>query len=253
MRLRATAKINLSLEVLGRRPDGYHEVRSVLQAVDLADWVEIEEADALTLRVEPEGAAPAEENLVLRAAELLRGATGATRGAAITLRKQIPSGGRTGRRQQRRGCRAAGPWPAVGARPGPGAAWRSRRPPRQRRAVLPRGRNGARIGTRRAAGGAAGAGRTVRGHRDAHDGRGRAQDGSDVCAARLARPLRRLADRGDGAPNPRGRAGRRRAVQRIRRGGLLRHSVPTRRRARCSCRCIRGPYCSQGQGRRCSY
>ena len=90
MRLRATAKINLSLEVLGRRPDGYHEVRSVLQAVDLADWVEIEEADALTLRVEPEGAAPAEENLVLRAAELLRGATGATRGAAITLRKQIP-------------------------------------------------------------------------------------------------------------------------------------------------------------------
>ena len=90
MRLRAPAKINLSLEVLGRRPDGYHEVRSVLQAVDLADWVEIEEADALTLHVEPEGAAPAEENLVLNAAQLLRGATGATRGAAITLRKQIP-------------------------------------------------------------------------------------------------------------------------------------------------------------------
>ncbi|MCH8848384.1 MAG: 4-(cytidine 5'-diphospho)-2-C-methyl-D-erythritol kinase [Chloroflexi bacterium] len=88
--LQAPAKINLSFEVLGRRADGYHEVRTVLAAVDIVDELELTEADALTLTVEPEGAAPVEDNLVLRAALLLREAAAPGAGAAIVLRKRIP-------------------------------------------------------------------------------------------------------------------------------------------------------------------
>ena len=88
--LQAPAKINLSFEVLGRRADGYHEVRTVLAAVDIVDELELTEADALTLTVEPEGAAPVEDNLVLRAALLLREAAAPGAGAAMVLRKRIP-------------------------------------------------------------------------------------------------------------------------------------------------------------------
>ena len=90
IRLRAPAKINLSFEVLGRRTDGFHEVRTVLAAVDLADELDFQDADRLTLSVEPDGAAPIEHNLVLRAAGLLRDACGVPGGASIVLRKRIP-------------------------------------------------------------------------------------------------------------------------------------------------------------------
>lgn len=85
----AYAKINLTLEVLGRRPDGYHEVRTVLQAIDLRDTLSVEAADGLTLtcdRKELEG----EDNLALRAAQLLRGESGVSAGARLTLHKRIP-------------------------------------------------------------------------------------------------------------------------------------------------------------------
>lgn len=47
MEFPAFAKINLTLEVLGRRDDGYHEVRTILQTVDLADWLDIRPAPSL--------------------------------------------------------------------------------------------------------------------------------------------------------------------------------------------------------------
>lgn len=78
------------MEVIGKRADGYHDVRTVLQTVDLSDDVEIEHADELTLTVEPASAVPVDGNLVLRAAHMLRQAIGETRGAAITLHKRIP-------------------------------------------------------------------------------------------------------------------------------------------------------------------
>lgn len=85
----ACAKINLTLEVLGRRPDGYHEVRTVLQAIDLRDTLAAEASDDLTLtcdRKELEGS----DNLALRAAHLLRQAAGVRAGAHLTLHKRIP-------------------------------------------------------------------------------------------------------------------------------------------------------------------
>lgn len=91
--IRAPAKINFTLEVLGRRPDGYHEILSVAQTVDLWDEMQITPAAELSLEVTglplPQ-AAQGEENLVLRAARLLQEWTGWPYGARIRLHKAIP-------------------------------------------------------------------------------------------------------------------------------------------------------------------
>jgi 4-diphosphocytidyl-2-C-methyl-D-erythritol kinase len=85
----APAKVNLTLEVLRRRPDGYHDLCSVMQALILADRLEACPGDALSLDCSvPSLAGP--DNLVWRAAELLRRETGAAAGARLWLEKRIP-------------------------------------------------------------------------------------------------------------------------------------------------------------------
>ena len=95
LRLLAPAKVNLTFEALGRRADGYHEVRTVMQAVSLADEIEFAPAAGLSLTIAhgaPAFAAPpGEDNLVMRAARLLQREAGEARGAAILLRKRIPA------------------------------------------------------------------------------------------------------------------------------------------------------------------
>lgn len=87
--LRAYAKLNLALEVLARRPDGYHEIATVLQTISLADDLTFRPAADLGLWCsEPSLETP--ENLVLQAAHLLQDATGCRKGAAIRLEKGIP-------------------------------------------------------------------------------------------------------------------------------------------------------------------
>ncbi len=66
--LRAPAKVNLTLEVLGRRDDGYHDIVSIMQTVDLCDTLTIEPADALTIDCDDASIDPP-ENLALRLAE----------------------------------------------------------------------------------------------------------------------------------------------------------------------------------------
>jgi 4-diphosphocytidyl-2-C-methyl-D-erythritol kinase len=85
----APAKLNLTLEVLGRRADDFHEIASVTQLLDLGDTLEAELADDIEL-VAPDEAGPLEKNLVLRAALKLRAAAETTQGARLTLRKAIP-------------------------------------------------------------------------------------------------------------------------------------------------------------------
>lgn len=94
LRVAAPAKVNLTLGVLGRRPDGYHEVRSVMQAVSLADRLLFEPArdGALLLEGGSGDAPPVETNLVLRAARALAEAGGTATGARIRLEKRIPVG-----------------------------------------------------------------------------------------------------------------------------------------------------------------
>ncbi len=88
--LAASAKVNLVLEVLGKRDDGYHEIATVFQAVDLADRVTLQEADVFELdTTSPE--VPADgTNLAMKAAVALRDAARVDRGVRITLDKRIP-------------------------------------------------------------------------------------------------------------------------------------------------------------------
>ncbi len=90
-RQNAPAKINLALEVLGRREDGYHEVRTVLRTIGLADELTVAPTGATSrveLRVEPPGSAPQEGNLVLAAARLLNVERFGP--VSIALAKRIP-------------------------------------------------------------------------------------------------------------------------------------------------------------------
>lgn len=94
LRLRAPAKINWSLEVLHIRPDGYHEIRSVLQTVDLCDVVTLREADGIELVLTGEpgmlGDEPSERNLAYRAAAALQDFAGVRKGVRIELEKRVP-------------------------------------------------------------------------------------------------------------------------------------------------------------------
>jgi 4-diphosphocytidyl-2-C-methyl-D-erythritol kinase len=88
--LSAAAKVNLALEVLNRRADGYHEIATVMQAVELCDRLVLEEAERLELRTTASGVPTDASNLALRAAMALREAAGVDRGVRITLDKRIP-------------------------------------------------------------------------------------------------------------------------------------------------------------------
>jgi 4-diphosphocytidyl-2-C-methyl-D-erythritol kinase len=89
--VQAPAKINLALDVLGRRPDGYHALRSVMQVLALHDTLELRPTEDLSFWCD-EPSLAGEDNLVLRAARLLRETSGYRGGAALSLRKAIPVG-----------------------------------------------------------------------------------------------------------------------------------------------------------------
>ncbi|SEQ15863.1 4-diphosphocytidyl-2-C-methyl-D-erythritol kinase [Solimonas aquatica] len=93
----APAKLNLFLHVTGRRANGYHELQTLFQFVDVGDSLHITPRGDQELKL---SGAPAdlagEDNLILRAARLLRQASGVPLGAEIHLRKQIPVGGGLG-------------------------------------------------------------------------------------------------------------------------------------------------------------
>ena len=94
MRARSAAKVNLSLDIVGLRPNGYHELRSVVHTVGVWDELELEivpggEEFALTCN-RPE--LETENNLCVRAAMLWKNLTGQKFGARLRLTKHIPSG-----------------------------------------------------------------------------------------------------------------------------------------------------------------
>ncbi len=89
----APAKINLFLEVLGKRPDGYHEVETLMVTVDLHDTLRFTDdpTGRITLRCDDPTLPTGPDNLVVRAAERLREESRVTRGATIDLHKAIPA------------------------------------------------------------------------------------------------------------------------------------------------------------------
>ena len=88
------AKVNLALRVLGRRADGFHELVTLFQAIDLSDELEGEEAEELSLDVRDSTIPGDEDNLVMRAARLLQSRVqhARGRGARLRLLKRIPAG-----------------------------------------------------------------------------------------------------------------------------------------------------------------
>src|SRR5215467_9636942 len=93
----APAKLNLFLHVTGRRTDGYHELQTLFQLIDLCDTITISlRADGLIERpVGPAGVAP-DADLTLRAALALQRASGTLQGADLRVHKRIPQGGGLG-------------------------------------------------------------------------------------------------------------------------------------------------------------
>ena len=89
VREEAHAKINLTLEVLGKRGDGYHNLVSIIQTIDLHDVVTVEDAEGLSVTCD-DPSVPDESNLAMSAAEALCRFVGEHRGARIRISKNIP-------------------------------------------------------------------------------------------------------------------------------------------------------------------
>ncbi|MCL2702748.1 MAG: 4-(cytidine 5'-diphospho)-2-C-methyl-D-erythritol kinase [Defluviitaleaceae bacterium] len=99
IKLLARAKVNLAIDVLGRRPDGYHELSGVMQSITLADTVTIaaganhpalHEAQGPQLRVEAASLPSDERNIAYRAAKLLIDKCGIEDNVSVTIEKRIP-------------------------------------------------------------------------------------------------------------------------------------------------------------------
>lgn len=102
MQYLAPAKLNLFLHVTGRRPDGFHDLETVFQLVDLYDTLTIETRADGRIRREPAPSDPLlarlgdDEDLTVRAARLLQRESGSRLGANIHVEKRIPAGGGLG-------------------------------------------------------------------------------------------------------------------------------------------------------------
>lgn len=91
-RVRAFAKLNLGLKVLGKRPDGYHELRTVYQTISLADTLELEFTPSRRTAIDLRSSLDIPDNLVARAARLVMDTTRSTGRLSMRLTKRIPMG-----------------------------------------------------------------------------------------------------------------------------------------------------------------
>jgi len=85
----APAKLNLTFEVLARRPDGYHEIRSVIQAISLCDQINFRASNSVDIKSKLPEWSP-EKSLVSRAVSLVQEMSGAGKGIAIEVENRIP-------------------------------------------------------------------------------------------------------------------------------------------------------------------
>lgn len=87
------AKVNLRLNVLGRRPDGYHEIVSLMQLIDLCDVIEVRmKGSGVEVFCDSNDVPDGEGNLAFRAAQAFLAATGLRRGVKVSIKKRIPVG-----------------------------------------------------------------------------------------------------------------------------------------------------------------
>ncbi|NOJ67908.1 4-(cytidine 5'-diphospho)-2-C-methyl-D-erythritol kinase [Acinetobacter indicus] len=92
IRVPSPAKLNLFLHITGRRENGYHELQSIFQLIDLYDWLEFEPLDTAEIQIDGLNSVDLEQNLIYRAAQILKPFAQAPTGLKIRLDKQIPMG-----------------------------------------------------------------------------------------------------------------------------------------------------------------
>ena len=92
----APAKLNLFLHIIGRRPDGYHELQTIFQFLDYCDELDFSVRDDGEIHCQTNTDLASDDNLIVKAAKLLQQHTQTALGANIQLRKKIPMGGGLG-------------------------------------------------------------------------------------------------------------------------------------------------------------
>jgi len=97
LRVLSPAKVNLFLEVIGKRPDGFHELESVMQAISLYDTLDFESIrEGISIETDCSALQKIKNNLVYRAAAILMDKCRIKKGVRISLQKRIPIGGGLG-------------------------------------------------------------------------------------------------------------------------------------------------------------
>ncbi|MGE8542529.1 4-(cytidine 5'-diphospho)-2-C-methyl-D-erythritol kinase [Acinetobacter sp. ANC 3813] len=92
IRVSSPAKLNLFLHITGRRADGYHELQSIFQLIDLSDWLEFTQTESSQITIEGLSSVDLEQNLIYRAAQMLLPYAKQPTGLNIRIEKNIPMG-----------------------------------------------------------------------------------------------------------------------------------------------------------------
>ena len=92
IRVPSPAKLNLFLHITGRRENGYHELQSIFQLIDLYDWLEFEVNDTTDIHIQGLNSVDLEQNLIYKATQILKPYAKQTTGLNIAIEKHIPMG-----------------------------------------------------------------------------------------------------------------------------------------------------------------
>ena len=92
IRVPSPAKLNLFLHITGRRDDGYHELQTIFQLIDLSDWLEFTQTDNLQISIDGLNSVDLEHNLIYKATQILKPYAQKITGLSIRVEKNIPMG-----------------------------------------------------------------------------------------------------------------------------------------------------------------
>lgn len=92
IRVPSPAKLNLFLHITGRRENGYHELQSIFQLIDLCDWMEFERLDLAEIQIDGLNNVELEQNLIYKATQILKPFAQTLSGLKIRIEKNIPMG-----------------------------------------------------------------------------------------------------------------------------------------------------------------
>ena len=92
IRVPSPAKLNLFLHITGRRDDGYHELQTIFQLIDLSDWLEFTQTDDLQISIDGLNSVDLEHNLIYKATQILKPYAQKITGLSIHVEKNIPMG-----------------------------------------------------------------------------------------------------------------------------------------------------------------